>query len=281
MFRLKGRALRFRVVASVCISCITAGVLTSGSVVTAQAEKGPAARVMIYADGAQWEYVTRRQSVKDVLRETGINLGAKDRVIPTSASKVKQGTKITVVRITEDVSVTNTPIRFKTRTRFDNGSDFQGKTVIRKGEPGIRRAKAIVVYKDGVKRWSKALTSQVIKYPVNEVIAISKSRFLASRAGMRLPSLRMIATAYDPGPRSCGPRATGHTAMGLHAGFGIVAVDPRIIPLGTKLYVEGYGFCLAGDTGGAIKGSRIDLGFDSYHQAKSYGRHPVTVYVIN
>ena len=72
----------------------------------------------------------------------------------------------------------------------------------------------------------------------------------------------------------------GTTAIGRRAGYGIVAVDPRIIPLGTKLYIIGYGFAVAGDTGGAILGHRIDLGFDSLHGALLFGRRDVTVYRI-
>lgn len=91
----------------------------------------------------------------------------------------------------------------------------------------------------------------------------------------------MEATAYDPGPISCGPHATGHTSVGLHAGYGIVAVDPRVIPLGTRLYVEGYGFAVAADIGSAIKGNRIDLGYPTYRSALQFGRHKVRVYLLS
>ncbi|MGH7683574.1 MAG: 3D domain-containing protein, partial [Vulcanimicrobiaceae bacterium] len=73
---------------------------------------------------------------------------------------------------------------------------------------------------------------------------------------------------------------SGTTAIGLPAGFGIVAVDPRVIPLGTRLFIEGYGPALAGDTGGAIKGYRIDLGFNSYESAIHFGERPVRVFVL-
>ncbi|MHB1457667.1 MAG: 3D domain-containing protein [Armatimonadota bacterium] len=279
MFRLKGRTLS-RFVASVCITSLIAGALASGSVVTAEAGKGPAAKVTVYADGSEWEYVTCRQTVKDVLKETGISLESKDRVMPKLSSRVKPGAKIKVIRIKEEIITKSIPIPYKTITKFDNGSSIQPKTIVRKGEAGAKTVKMVVVYKDGVKCLAKTLSSKVVKAPVNEIVAISKSRFLASRAGMRLPSMRMKASAYDPGPRSCGPRATGRTANGTKAGYGVVAVDPRVIPLGTKLYVEGYGFCIAADTGGAIKGNRIDLCYETYREAKNYGRRTVTVYII-
>jgi 3D (Asp-Asp-Asp) domain-containing protein len=84
----------------------------------------------------------------------------------------------------------------------------------------------------------------------------------------------MLATAYTAGSAGGG----GMTASGRRAGYGIVAVDPRIIPLGTRLYIPGYGMAIAGDTGGDIVGNRIDLGFDSLRGAMLFGRRDVTVY---
>ena len=70
--------------------------------------------------------------------------------------------------------------------------------------------------------------------------------------------LRVFSTSYD---KNC-PGCNEVTASGLPTGYGVVAVDPKVIPLGTKLYIPGYGLAVAGDTGGAIKGNKIDLGFD-------------------
>ncbi|HET6947256.1 MAG TPA: 3D domain-containing protein, partial [bacterium] len=70
------------------------------------------------------------------------------------------------------------------------------------------------------------------------------------------------------------------TALGIRAGFGVVAVDPAVIPLGSRLYIEGYGYAIAADTGSAIKGMRIDLGYDTKGQALRFGRRPVRVYII-
>ncbi|MEI6511788.1 MAG: 3D domain-containing protein [bacterium] len=112
---------------------------------------------------------------------------------------------------------------------------------------------------------------------------LSEPRVLASRSGMydRSRCIVMMATAYDPSPASCGRGATGRTANGMKAGYGVVAVDPRIIRLGTHLYIDGYGYAIAGDTGGAIKGRRIDLGYNTNRDAHRFGRKRVRVYVLN
>ncbi len=86
----------------------------------------------------------------------------------------------------------------------------------------------------------------------------------------------MEATAYLPTDGS----PTGTTAIGIPATYGIVAVDPRVIPLGTRVYIPGYGEALAADTGGAIKGYKIDLCMESYSQAMRFGRRGVTVYIL-
>ena len=86
----------------------------------------------------------------------------------------------------------------------------------------------------------------------------------------------MEATAYLPTDGS----AEGLTAMGIPATYGIVAVDPDIIPLGTRVYIPGYGEALAADTGGAIQGYRIDLCMEDYGEAMDFGRRNVTVFVL-
>ncbi|MBR4383462.1 MAG: 3D domain-containing protein [Selenomonadaceae bacterium] len=86
----------------------------------------------------------------------------------------------------------------------------------------------------------------------------------------------MEATAYLPTDGS----AEGLTAMGIPATYGIVAVDPDVIPLGSRVYIPGYGEALAADTGGAIYGYRIDLCMESYDEAMDFGRRNVTVFVL-
>jgi len=80
--------------------------------------------------------------------------------------------------------------------------------------------------------------------------------------------LTVVATAYS---------LHGGTASGLPTGPGVVAVDPTVIPLGTRMFIPGYGSGIAADTGTAIKGLRIDLWFPTLSQAESWGRQTVTI----
>ena len=89
---------------------------------------------------------------------------------------------------------------------------------------------------------------------------------------------KMVATAYYAG--GGGINGNGITATGLRARKGLVAVDPKVIRLGTKLYIEGYGIAIAADTGGWIKGDRIDLCFETLEECYRYGRRKIYVYLV-
>ena len=125
------------------------------------------------------------------------------------------------------------------------------------------------------------VSSKVVKKPVPEILAIGQRGFLASRgyfSGRK--SISMIATGYSGSAAENGGRP-GRTATGLKIGHGVVAVDPKFIPLGTRLYIEGYGYAVAADTGGAIKGNRIDLGYDTRSAGNRVGRRKVVVHIVN
>jgi 3D (Asp-Asp-Asp) domain-containing protein len=82
----------------------------------------------------------------------------------------------------------------------------------------------------------------------------------------------MQATAYT---------YTGYrTATGQNPAVGMVAVDPSVIPLGSRMYIEGYGYARAADTGGAVRGDKIDLFMEEYGQCIHWGRRMVKVYLL-
>ena len=99
----------------------------------------------------------------------------------------------------------------------------------------------------------------------NGTLAFTNLRIDAAGSGKQLT---VVATAYS---------LHGGTASGLPTGPGVVAVDPTVIPLGTRMYIPGYGPGIAADTGTAIKGLRIDLWFPKLSQAENWGRRTVTI----
>lgn len=126
---------------------------------------------------------------------------------------------------------------------------------------------------------TKELSSKVIKDMVPKIIKEGTREKIVqtSRGNVRYSKvLKMNATAYTASDGN----GDGITASGIPATRGIVAVDPEVIPLGTRLYIPGYGEALAADTGGAIQGNRIDLVVDSYGEAMNFGRQNIDVYIL-
>ncbi len=151
------------------------------------------------------------------------------------------------------------------------------------GRPGERAVRIRYAQRDGGPVHSSVLASKVVRRPRPRIVddgvgtnalGAFEARGVTQMSYVTRSALRMVATAYTANCAGCG----GMTAIGRRAGYGIVAVDPRVIPLGTRLYIPGYGMAVAGDTGGAIIGARIDLGFDSLRDALIFGRRDVTVY---
>jgi len=98
--------------------------------------------------------------------------------------------------------------------------------------------------------------------------------FTASRSGRSMVMNASAYSAYDPGNSQ-------YTSGGTFLKKGIVAVDPGVIPLGTRLFIPGYGYAIADDVGGAIKGNTIDIAFDSHSEALQFGRQRITVYILD
>ena len=151
--------------------------------------------------------------------------------------------------------------------------------MLSQGKDGLLRRVVEVWKKDGKETRRTVVRQQVVVRPKDTVV-MRAARDLPSRGGDWRHPLHMRATAYDPGPRSCGRYADGRTANGMRATKGVVAVDTRVIPMGTRLYIPGYGFAIAADRGSAIKGLRIDLCFDTYAEAKRFGSRRVDVYIL-
>jgi 3D (Asp-Asp-Asp) domain-containing protein len=155
--------------------------------------------------------------------------------------------------------------------------------VVTPGAPGEVEIRLLCAQRGGGPVRHSVLAKVVVRLPKARIVADGvggsplarfEARGLAQMALIARNAIEMLATAYTAGSAGGG----GMTAIGRRAGYGIVAVDPRVIPLGTRLYITGYGFAVAGDTGGDIVGHRVDLGFDTLRDAMLFGRRVVTVY---
>jgi 3D (Asp-Asp-Asp) domain-containing protein len=237
--------------------------------------------VHLLLQGRQKDWISLKSTVEEALAEAGVELGPKDEVFPDLDQPLWDGMPIFVCRVRTKLVARDEKISYSTAFQPAKSRRQRLPVIVRRGTPGLWRKRYEVVYRDGRETERNLISTTVLVASEEQVIMAPPRYQLASRgyyAGRRV--FRMLATAYDPSPRSCGPAARGKTAIGMRAGQGVVAVDPAMIPMKARLYVEGYGFAVAGDTGGAIKGNRIDLGFRSRAQALRYGRRPVMVRVV-
>jgi 3D (Asp-Asp-Asp) domain-containing protein len=128
-------------------------------------------------------------------------------------------------------------------------------------------------------RFIKRLLAQTVLVPPRDKIVAwgTADTVETSRGSLRFSRvMNMLATAYTPWDEGC----IGIAKLGIPAKRGIVAVDPEVIPLGTRLFIPGYGHALAADIGGAIQGNRIDLCVESREEAFQFGRRQVKVYIL-
>lgn len=234
--------------------------------------------VTLEVDGKAVQVRSGSPTVVDLLHERGIVLSGRDKVFPDRTARVHTGLRVRVVRIREATQVQRSAIPYPVRTTADPRTPRGIVRVTSPGRPGVKELLWTVTYADGKAVARTPAGTRVVREPEPRLISVGTQRLVASRgafAGKEM--LTMVATAYSP---FCCRGVDDITAIGLHAGYGVVAVDPTVIPLGSRLYVEGYGYALAGDTGSRIKGLRIDLGFDTKRQALQYGRRTVRVFVV-
>jgi uncharacterized protein YabE (DUF348 family) len=226
-------------------------------------------------------------TVENVLKEAEILIGSKDRVEPGMSSKLQQDMQINVIRVEEKLASEKVQIEFANEVKKIDSLAKGLVNVVQKGQQGQKEVTIKTVYEDGKEVSKKIVSEKIIKKPVNGIIEEGvKTTLVTSRGQINFTRvINMSSTAYDASFESCGKTPDhpqyGITYSGVKVRPGIVAVDPRVIPLGTWLYVEGYGEALAADIGGAIKGNRIDLFYESSKVVDRYGRKSVKVYVLD
>lgn len=260
-------------------------------------EVNRAADVQVTADGITTIVRMANGSVADVLEKVGVSLNRDDKINVELSSEIHDGLDITVDRMNYQEYTVNETEKFTTITEYTNTLP-PGRTYIKRA--GVDGNKTIT-YRKTIKN-GKVIKTEPIKEVVNRKMT---------------PQIKLVGTALgtpiSPAPfkieldkkgqpvkytaKYCG-KATAYssdrgyagtrTASGRKAQVGVVAVDPRRIPYGTKLYIVSpdgsyvYGYAVAGDTGTALRDGRVlvDLFFDHYEECLKFGAKRLNVYVI-
>ncbi|MGE5654568.1 MAG: ubiquitin-like domain-containing protein [Bacillota bacterium] len=243
--------------------------------------------VTVAADGKLLELYTSRPLVRDLLDQAGVTLGDKDRVEPSAESPIAAEMKVNVIRVREEILTFNHTVPYQILRRENDDMDEGTENVLQTGEEGLREEKVKVVYENGQEVNRVTVSDMMLKEKRDELVEFGTLGVLVASRGETVRytrQLTMNATAYSAHYASTGKNpgdsGFGITATGMVAEYGVVAVDPSVIPLWTKVYVEGYGYAIAGDTGSDIRGNRIDLCFNTHDEAVRFGRRMVNVYVV-
>lgn len=247
----------------------------------------------VLADGNAVKISAAVPTVGDVLSLAGISLGGLDFCEPDVTTPAIDDMVIDVHRVTVAEEIRETELAYSIETKKDPAVFAGHSLVLQAGQPGLQRDVYSVTYRDGEFYSEELISSQRVAEPVNEIVAVGngesevcvfakdgsdENEFAASfnnvpRDMVCSQIVTLRATAYHEPPGSL-------TRSGTLSRVGAVAVDPEVIPLGTKLYVEGYGYCVAEDTGGLIKGNRIDIYLDSEAECQDWGVRNVSVYIL-
>jgi 3D (Asp-Asp-Asp) domain-containing protein len=231
----------------------------------------------VIVDGVARQVSSTFRSSTQVLGAMGIALGPADRVVPAANTLLWSGARVRVIRIRREVAARQVLLPVPVIHRSDPTLP-RGRVVVVPGRPGVKVQRFEHTFADRKLVALRYLDQRILRPSQPRVVRTGTRVMIAARgafAGREF--LDMVATAYAPW---CCRGVDDVTAIGLKAGYGVVAVDPRIIPLRSRLYIEGYGYAVAGDTGSAIKGLRIDLGMDTTRLARQWGRRSVRVFII-
>lgn len=249
--------------------------------------------VKFTADGETKNLLVADTTVSALLAEQGITLGKDDVVTPDLSTKITADTDVTVQRVKYEEVTTEEAIPF-TETVTNDSSLPRGVTRVDvQGQDGVQKVTRRNKIVDGVVTESTVLSSTVLKEAVNQV----------SRVGTKDPNgyatIESDGTVYDQNGNQvnytklltgkCSAYTGGGiTATGAPAAFGRVAVNPNVIPYGTKLFIcspDGkvvYGYAVASDTGGACMRNTIiaDLYYDTLSECYQIGVRNMNVYIL-
>jgi len=237
------------------------------------------------------------KTAKDAVAAAGVTLGEADLLNVSADRFVSDGLAVSVTRVAYKDYQKTYKLSYKTVVKYTS-TLRQGATKVQ--QAGVAGEKTVTYrdrLEDGKVISTETLKTEVTKQPVDKIVlkgtkvgkVVSEAPFdiALDSAGQPLNYTKKLtgtATAYTTDRGDSG----AWTASGRRAQVGVVAVDPRVIPYGTKLWIVSedgnvvYGYAVAGDTGGAVRSGKVlvDLYYDTYGECSSFGRRKMNVYII-
>lgn len=261
--------------------------------------------VVVVADGKTSTVYTTEKTVQAAIEELNISVRGQDKVSPSLSTLVAGDMTVTVTRVDKKVSETERATPFSIVKKQDPNLEQGKEKLVRTGKKGLVVEHVEKQYENGILVSEKIVNKVVEAKAVNQVVAVgtmkaepvvkilsssSPNVSTVTKNGVTFKTKKTLSnvtlTAYSAGVASTGKDEShpdyGITASGAKVKEGrTIAVDPKVIPIGWWVYIEGIGFRRAEDTGSAIKGNKIDVYFDSNKVATKFGKKKgYTVYVL-
>lgn len=229
---------------------------------------------------------TTSTTVADFLKNQDVQLNELDKVEPALTDELTEKSNVTVTRIEKVTDVVEEPIAFNVVEKKDDNIEKGVQKVINSGKEGKQEKHYEVTIENGQEVTRKLLKTETVQKSEDRVVAlgtkvVQTSTTVASRGNDSVSKEFYVnSTAYTANCNGCsGTTATG-VNLKANPNAKVIAVDPNVIPLGTKVYVEGYGYAVAADTGSAIKGNKIDVFLSSKSAAYRWGSKRVKIKIL-
>ena len=252
--------------------------------------------VNIAVDGTVQNVVATPMKLNEILVDAEIQLSEKDIISHDLEQMIDTQTDISITRVTHQTIQETQYLEYRTIKRATSDLEFGETKVMHEGQQGEKLVTSEIVLHDGVLVSKEVIGEEILKQPINNVIEYGsfnvnrgvthRDGVITTASGEKLTYSKVIdveATAYSTEGWN-----SKHTKSGTVARVGAIAVDPRVIPLGVQVYItcdDGkswvYGKAVAEDTGGAIKGNKIDLFFNTQRECINFGRQQAKVYVLS
>lgn len=222
--------------------------------------------VKVKADGETKEATVLPMKVKTLLKQLNIKLDSNDIVEPGLNETLKKGDDVTVKRVTTKKVKKVVSDEYETYYQANASMQIGTMSVTQEGSNGKNRETYEETYIDGELSDSELIKTQVLEETQDKIVSYGTSIVFSKPAGLqyerKIEGVKAVSYYFKGNPRG---------AYGLPCTYGTVAVDPDVIPLGSKLYIEGYGYAIANDVGTSIKGNKIDVYMEKYEQCLIWG----------
>jgi uncharacterized protein YabE (DUF348 family) len=256
-----------------------------------------AVNLKVFVDNKELLISSAEKDIALMLSTEKIALSPNDKVSPIKETKLTNGMDIVITRVKTETVLEKKSIDFKTVIKDDKKAFKSQSKVIQEGSKGEKTITISVTYENGKEVTRIPVKETIVKQPQSKIIAQgtlspitisrgqssndSKSKVIAKAPASSGKTFTVKATAYWADISTNAYTSSGKKAVRNPNGISTIAVDPKVIPLGTKLYVEGYGYAVAADTGSSVKGNYIDVFFNTGGECRNWGVKYLKVQILD